>query len=167
MKKGKLKIYAVLLAITCFASGFVACGETTFSSNGTENSTSSENSESNGTENSESNRGSSSSSAEEGESLNKTRLTIGVEESDYGYEWLGKLVDAFEEKYEQTSFKDGEKGVKVMIDRGTVGSNDIGFLNNDNLLYETNITDVLTENNILDKLLLAPCEKDGQYYTLP
>ena len=91
MKKGMIKMCAVLLAITCFASGFVACGETMFSSNGTENSTSSENGESN--ENSESNGSSSSSPAEEGESLNRTRLTIGVEESDYGYEWLGKLID--------------------------------------------------------------------------
>lgn len=45
----------------------------------------------------------------------KTMLTIGNFNGGVGTEWLEKTIDAFEEKYADTSFEEGKKGVQVII----------------------------------------------------
>lgn len=46
---------------------------------------------------------------------NKTTLTVGYWNGGVGTEWLNSAIEKFEEKYKDTSFEEGKKGVQVVI----------------------------------------------------
>ena len=61
-----------------------------------------------------------------GEAVDKTRSQLYVHNFDggYGHEWLTDLKAAFEQKYKETSFEEGKKGVQVLISNDkTTGDN--------------------------------------------
>ena len=74
----------------------------------------------------------------------KTTLTIGNFDGGVGTEWLKSAIEKFEEKYKDTSFENGKKGVQVVI-----GDNNKTTM----------------EGETLKTLILSPDTKDDLFFT--
>ena len=92
-------------------------------------------------------------------------MTCAIEDNAYSHEWLSDIIAAFEAEHAESTFKDGEKGVRVILKAEAYSSlNDINFCKNPR---GANVTEVLTEKNIVEKLEFSPCARKGKYYTIP
>lgn len=79
----------------------------------------------------------------------KTTLTVGNWNGGVGYEWLEAAIDKFEEKYADTSFEEGKKGVQVVI-----GSN-----NKTSMEGET-LKDMILQEDVKDEVFFT----EGVFY---
>lgn len=79
----------------------------------------------------------------------KTTLTVGNWNGGVGYEWLQSAIEKFEEKYADTSFEEGKKGVQVVI-----GSN-----NKTNMEGET-LKNMILQEDVKDEVFFT----EGVFY---
>lgn len=79
----------------------------------------------------------------------KTTLTIGNWNGGVGTEWLEAAIEKFEEKYKDTSFEDGKKGVQVII--GT---------NNKTTMEGETLKDLILSDDIKDEVFFT----EGVFY---
>lgn len=65
----------------------------------------------------------------ESEDSNKTQLYVGYYYSGLGKEWIQQAKTLFEQKYADTSFEEGKKGVQIVLDLDKAGLNGGDLLN--------------------------------------
>lgn len=118
---------------------------------------------------------------------NKTQLRVGVYDGGLGHVWLEKVARSFEEKFAQTSFREGEMGVRIrinpqkadmLIDKVTAAiemnndAEDVYFLcqfTGTPFIYKgysRNITTMVTDKVYLENGELADMEYDATTHKL-
>ena len=75
---------------------------------------------------------------------NKTTLTVGNWNGGVGYAWLEAAIEKFEEKYADTSFEEGKKGVQVVI-----GSN------NKTSMAGVTLKDMILQEDVKDEVFFT------------
>ncbi len=86
----------------------------------------------------------------------KTQLYIGNYDGGYGHVWLDHLIEGFEQKYAETSFEEGKKGVQIVVQNNKNLSGDklyTSMASSINEIYFTenfNYYTFVNENKVLD-----------------